>query len=173
MAPSGEVFFTKDRYGVIRQHRRLGICEPVEVNSETVEWVIHHYGYDRVDEDLANWAEVEAFVDDAIPKATMLADDLPVNVVIARSAVRVLERWLASPTDVLLVVPTVNRLLGEPTVRNDADLSNALLTLSSRAAEMFRAPTSGPLLRARTSDGVGMGRRQRQVNDYFAAERAA
>ena len=139
MAPSGEAFFSKDRFGVVRQHRRLGAHEPVEVNQGTVDWVVHQYGYERVDHEVADWAEAEAFVDDATTRTTILAEDLPVNVVIARSAVRVLARWLTSPADVHLVVPTVNRLLGETTVRANEELTKALLSLSNQAAETFGA----------------------------------
>ena len=172
MAPSGEAFFTKDRFGVVRQHRRLGAHEPVEVNQGTVDWVVHQYGYERVDREVANWAEVEAFVDGATTKTTILAEDLPVNVVIARSAVRVLARWLTSPADVQLVVPTVNRLLSEVTVRADEELTKALLSLSSQAAETFGARGAAPLLRSFSSAEGRPGRRQQRVNEFFSAQAA-
>ena len=112
MAPSGEVFFTKDRFGVVRQHRRLGGREPLEVSDATVDWVVDRYGYDPTAREFASWAEVEEYVERAVPKTTALAEDLPVNVVIARSAVRVVERWLASPADVRLVVPSYCKSAG-------------------------------------------------------------
>ena len=150
MSPSGEVFFTSDRFGIIRQHRRLGSREPVEVNGATVDWVIDRYGYQRKDRDLANWADVEAYVELEVPKTTMLAEDLPVNAVIARSAVRVMEKWLTSPADVRLVVPTVNRLLADDVVSADHELKQSLLSLSTRAAQSFQPVAVAPLLRAQT-----------------------
>lgn len=158
MSPSGEVFFTSDRFGIVRQHRRLGSRVPVEVNGATVDWVIDRYGYERKDQELANWADVEAYVELEVPKTTVLTEDLPVNAVIARSAVRVMEKWLTSPADVRLVVPTVNRLLADDAVSADHELKQSLLSLSTRAAQSLQPIAVAPLLRAQTSERQGRSR---------------
>ena len=95
MSPSGEVFFTSDRFGIVRQHRRLGSRVPVEVNGATVDWVIDRYGYERKDQELANWADVEAYVELEVPKTTVLTE-------VAESELTVVERC---PIDMPGVLP--------------------------------------------------------------------
>ncbi len=158
-SPSGEVYFTRDGYGIVRRHRPLGSHAPIEVSETTVDWTIADHGYDRCDQTFATYFEAEQFVEDAVPKTMVLAKDLPVNPLIARSAVRVMEGWLDSPTDVRLVVATVNRLLADEAVAADAELKRALLSLSTRAAEhLATGATIAPLLRRSVVASVGGSR---------------
>lgn len=130
MSPSGEVYFTRDRHGVIWRHRRLGRHASIQVSEATVDWTVSHHGYDRCDRTFSNLVDAEAHVVSRLPTTTVMAEDLPVNVPIARSAVRVMERWLDSATDAPLIVPTANRLLKEDAVSADTVLRKALLALS-------------------------------------------
>jgi hypothetical protein len=140
MSPSGEVFFTRDGRGVVRQHRRLGHHDPLEVSEATVAAVVDQYAYDRVDTECKDWADVEAFVEGAITRTPSKVEDLPVNMVIARSAAEIMETWLQSPADLPLIVPAVNRLLANNAVAADSDLKAALLSLSTRAAKILVEP---------------------------------
>ncbi len=147
MSPSGEVYFTRDRNGFIWRHRRLGLHETIQVSMSTVDWTITHHGYDRCDDTFATLVEAENYVVSKIPTSIVNPADLPVNITIARSAVRVMERWLESPTDVALVIPTVNRLLANDTVCADTELKRALLSLSDRATGVAGSKQVAPLLR--------------------------
>ena len=139
MAPSGEVYFTKDQYGAVWRHRPLGGHQPVEVNEPTVDWVVHRYDYTRVDEDFANFADAEAHVRNSVPAKVVSPDDLPVGPTVAR-ADRIMRGWLDSPSDRRLIVATVNRLLADERVRADAQLTNDLLALSTEAARRGTGP---------------------------------
>ncbi len=133
MSPSGEVYFTRDSHDVIWRHRRLGHRTSVQVSEYTVDWSVSHHGYNRYDETFPTLVGAEAFVISRIPTTAVLAEDLAVNLTIAKSAARVMKRWLHSPTDIQLIVPTVNRLLRNDAVCADADLKASLLALSDSA----------------------------------------
>ena len=40
MSPSGEMFFTRDSFGIVREHRRLGRRDPLEVSEAVVDRVV-------------------------------------------------------------------------------------------------------------------------------------
>ena len=142
MAPAGEVFFSRDREGIVRRHRRLGVTQAVEVSESTVEWAVNRYGYDRVDKDLPDWSSLEAFVIASIPTREVSVADLPVNPMIAHQSAAVLRKWINSRRDVYLVVPVVNRLMANALVRADEQLCKELLEISSAASRSLSATPS-------------------------------
>ena len=173
MAPGGGVFFSRDREGIVRRHRRLGINQAVEVNESTVEWAVNRYGYDRVDKDLPDWSSLEAFVIASIPTREVSVADLPVNPMIARQSTGVLRKWLNSRSDVHLVVPVVNRLIANALVRADEQLCIELLEISTAAAFSLRAaPSELRLLDSTPDSGLGRPRRSQSTLNFYV-DRAA
>lgn len=152
VAPSGEVFFTRDQHGQVWEHRRLGLLDPIQVGEQVVDRVVLDHGYERVDEDAETWGDVEDLVERRIRRIEK--HDLPVNRVVAQSMLPVIDNWLASSADRHLVVPLVTRLLEEDTVAGDATLRRQLLERVQRAS----APADQPL--ARTLAAAGTQRTQ-------------
>ena len=120
MAPSGETYLARDRFGKVWLFQPVGAGETTEVDAGLVERAVAFGGFDRIDEHFDSWDELERFRQ---VRAALVVPDVVVDP----------ERLDGDDVTEMLVVATRWRDAGEPVRAQRAVL--ALLRLPIARAD--------------------------------------
>lgn len=161
MARAGEVYLSRDERGVVRRHDRYAPGEPLEVHVSDVTRAVELHDYLQVDEDFQSWAALEMVVEERVPTTYIDPDTLVIGPRLAQRAPGLLTQWLADERRRAMVPVVIGRLLEQPFVSQDAELSRRLIAL-------LRQTQPRPVQKL-----AHLSPRTVQFHEYFEAESAA
>lgn len=136
MAPSGETFLARDRFGKVWLFQPVGAGETAEVDAGLVERAVAFGGFDRIDEQFDSWEELHQFRQDraalVVPDVVVDSDRLDDRDVTEMLDVATRWRDAGEPVRAQRAVLALLRL---PVARGDANLNERLVSFLEGLAQ--------------------------------------